>query len=203
MVKRLFYPLGLVTLLSFFVLLIYYPSDQVKKFDLQVAELFGGNSFIEAFHVLADTEFVIFVVIVVILVLWLKLHHYRGMLFVLLAVAAGNVLNQLLKKWIQRDRPEMIDQLSTYSFPSGHAMVGLLYLFTLAYLMTENIKKKNVKIFIWVAAIVLSVLIGLSRIAGERHYASDVLAGWFAGYTWFVAVALWYEYRKKRQVFLK
>ena len=201
--KRLFYPLGLVTLLSFFVLLVYYPSDQMKKFDQQVAELFGGNSFIEAFHVLADTEFVIFVVIIVILLLWLKFHHYRGMLFVLLTAAAGNALNQLLKKWIQRDRPVVIDQLSTYSFPSGHAMVGLLYLFTLAYLITENQKNKSLKLLIWGAAIVLSVLVGLSRIAGERHYASDVLAGWFAGYTWFVAVALWYEYRKKRQVFLK
>lgn len=65
----------------------------------------------------------------------------RGILFVLLTVAAGNVLNQLLKKWVQRPRPEIEEQLTSFSFPSGHAMTGILYLFTIAYIFRRTIAR--------------------------------------------------------------
>ncbi len=194
--RKFFYPLGFATLLVFFVLLIFYQDDPLVKFDQQMGDLLRGNNFIVAFQVLGSTKFVFIITLLFIIYLWVKSHNYRAMLFVLLTVGVGNALNQLLKRWIQRERPDVLDQLTTYSFPSGHAMVGLLYLLTFAYLITEVLKKKSWKFVVWIAAITLAVLIGLSRIAGERHYATDVLAGWMAGYTWFVVVALWYEYRK-------
>ncbi|WP_301281715.1 ECF transporter S component [Lysinibacillus capsici] len=110
--------------------------------------------------------------------------------------AAGNVLNQLLKKWEQRPRPEIEDQLTSFSFPSGHSMTGILYLFTLAYILAEN-SSKGRKILLWLGATILMVLIGLSRIAGARHFATDVLAGWSIGYTWFIICVIWYERRKR------
>jgi len=196
-VKKWFYPLGFVTLLGFGVLFLNFTRDEIIELDHSMAKLLGDNAFITVFHYLGETTFIVIVTLLLLVYLWIRSKNYRGMLFVLFAVGVGNVLNQFLKKWVQRERPDVPHQLETFSFPSGHAMVGLLYVFTVAYFLTEYQSDKKIRILIWVSAVVLAGMIGLSRIAEHRHYASDVFAGWMAGYTWFVLVALWYEYRKR------
>ncbi|WP_342560012.1 phosphatase PAP2 family protein [Psychrobacillus sp. FSL W7-1457] len=197
--KKWFYPLGLVTLLGFTMLFLNIAKDKVVSLDQKMGNLLEGNSFITAFHYFGDTKFILLIALLIILLLWIRSHNYRGMLYVLFTVGVGNALNQLLKRVIQRERPDVPSQLETYSFPSGHAMVGLLYLFTIAYLATEHQTNRKITVTIWLGAIFMSIMIGLSRIAESRHYASDVFAGWMVGYTWFVLVALWYEYRKRNR----
>ncbi|OEC03309.1 phosphatidylglycerophosphatase [Lysinibacillus sphaericus] len=194
--KKWAFPLAIVTLIAFFMLRLTYQGETIFNFDSKVADVLFGNPFIEAFHYIGEPSFVITVALILMVYLAWRVKNYRGMLFVLLTFAGGNVLNQLLKKWIQRPRPEIEDQLTSFSFPSGHAMSGILYLFTVAYLLSENNSKAR-QIQLWVGAIVLTILIGLSRIAGARHFASDVLAGWCVGYTWFIICVLWYERRKR------
>ncbi|WP_431808982.1 phosphatase PAP2 family protein [Lysinibacillus sphaericus] len=194
--KKWAFPLAIVTLIAFFMLRLTYQGETIFNFDTKVADILFGNPFIEAFHYIGEPSFVITVALILMVYLAWKVKNYRGMLFVLLTFAGGNVLNQLLKKWIQRPRPEIEDQLTSFSFPSGHAMSGILYLFTVAYLLSENNSKAR-QIQLWVGAIALTILIGLSRIAGARHFASDVLAGWCVGYTWFIICVLWYERRKR------
>ena len=195
--KKWFYPLAFVTLLGFTAFFLTFTKDEVVSFDHKMSELLIGNQFIIPFHYFGETAFVIIIMLILLAYLWIRSKNYRGMLFVLFAVGVGNVLNQLLKKWVQRARPDVPHQLASFSFPSGHAMVGLLYVFTVAYFLTEYQSDKKTRILIWIGAIILTLMIGLSRIAESRHFASDVLAGWMVGYTWFVIVALWYEYRKK------
>ena len=195
--KKWFYPLSLVTLLGFAALFLYFNTTEIAQFDSQMSQLFGDNKVIVFFHYLGDTKFIIFITLLLIVYLWFRSKNYRGMLFVLLSVGFGNVLNQMLKKWIERERPDVPQQLETFSFPSGHAMVGLLYLFTIAYFLSEHQSNKTRRILIWLVTIFVTLMVGLSRIAEHRHYASDVLAGWMIGYSWFVIVALWYEYRNR------
>lgn len=196
MIKIWAFPLAIVTLIAFFMLRLTYQGETIFNFDTKVADILFGNPFIEAFHYIGEPSFVITVALILMVYLAWRVKNYRGMLFVLLTFAGGNVLNQLLKKWIQRPRPEIADQLTSFSFPSGHAMSGILYLFTVAYLLSENNSRAR-QIQLWAGAIVLTILIGLSRIAGARHFASDVLAGWCVGYTWFIICVLWYERRKR------
>ena len=195
--KKLFYPLGLVALLGFAAILLYFDTDEIIQFDSQMAKLFGDNKVLGFFHYLGETKFIIFITLILIVVLWFRSHNYRGMLFVVLTVGLGNVMNQSLKKWVERARPDIPGQMESFSFPSGHAMVGLLYLFTIAYFLTEYQSNKWIRLFTWTITVFITLMVGLSRIAEHRHYATDVLAGWMIGYTWFVLVALWYEYRKK------
>ncbi|WP_391204944.1 phosphatase PAP2 family protein [Psychrobacillus sp. L4] len=195
--KKWFYPLGLASLLGFVSFFLTFTKDEVVALDHKMSELLSGNQFIIPFHYLGETAFVIIIMLLLFAYLWIHSKNYRGMLFGLFTVGVGNVLNQLLKKWVQRARPDVPHQLESFSFPSGHAMVGLLYVFTVAYFLTEYQSNKKTRILIWIGAILLTMMIGLSRIAESRHFASDVFAGWMAGYTWFVIVALWYEYRKK------
>lgn len=56
-----------------------------------------GNRFIEIFHYIGEPKFVVAVAVVLMAYLAWKVKNYRGMLFVVLTFAVGNVLNQLLK----------------------------------------------------------------------------------------------------------
>lgn len=194
--KKWAYPLAIVTLIAFFVLRTTYQSEPIRTFDNQMAEWLFGNRFIELFHYIGEPKFVVCIGILLTVYLAWKARNYRGILFVLLTFAGGTVLNQLLKAWVQRPRPEIADQLASFSFPSGHSMSGILYLFTTAYILSEGNTKAR-KTQLWITAVVLTALIGMSRVAGARHFATDVLAGWSVGFTWFVICVFWYERRKR------
>lgn len=79
-------------------------------------------------------------------------------------------------------------------------MTGALYLLTIAYLLSEGLNRSKKALLIWAVALILICLIGLSRIAESRHFATDVLAGWSMGYTWFIVCMLWYERRKRAKL---
>lgn len=194
--KKWAYPLAIVTLIAFFVLRTTYQSEPIRTFDNQMAEWLFGNRFIELFHYIGEPKFVVCIGILLTVYLAWKARNYRGILFVLLTFAGGTVLNQLLKAWVQRPRPEIADQLASFSFPSGHSMSGILYLFTTAYILSEGNTKAR-KTQLWITAVMLTALIGMSRVAGARHFATDVLAGWSVGFTWFVICVFWYERRKR------
>jgi undecaprenyl-diphosphatase len=196
-VKRLFYPLGMATLLGFFAILLSYSSEPFREIDGTMSQSLKNMRILDSISVLGDQWVIFLVSMALLLYLWLHQRNYRGMLFVVLSIGAGNALNQLLKHLFERERPDFPHGLESFSFPSGHAMVGLLYLFTAAYFISEQGLSKTAKWTVWIAAIGLVFCIGLSRVAGSEHYFSDVLAGWFAGYTWFVAVAVWYEARRR------
>lgn len=196
-IKNLFYALGMATLIVFFAILITFPSVEFRQIDIAAFDFLGGNAFLDSLSIIGDQWMIMSISIVLILYLWIHRKNYRGMLFVFLSVGVGNVLNQLLKRIFDRERPDFPHGLESFSFPSGHAMVGLLYLFTLAYFITEHLASKLVKWLVWLGAVVLTLVVGLSRIAGGEHYFSDVLAGWCAGYSWFVAIAVWYEVRER------
>lgn len=193
--KKIFYPLASVTFFVFFVFWANLNSNWIKSLDTNASNLLKGNGFFEFFHYFGETKFIMVVALLLLLWLWIRHHNYRGMVFALTTVAGGNILNQLIKEWVHRPRPVIPHQFSTFSFPSGHAMISILYLFTIAYFATEFESSTKRKLTVWSVAFVMTILIGLSRIAGSRHFASDVIAGWSIGYTCFILTALWYERR--------
>jgi undecaprenyl-diphosphatase len=195
--KRIFYPLAMATLLGFFGILFYYQQEPVRELDERGASLLGGIKWLDAMSIIGEQWMIFTISFLLLVFLWIFRKNYRGMLFVFLAVGAGNVLNHLMKEWFERPRPDFPQELTSYSFPSNHAMVGLLYLFTLAYFIGQY-ATKSMRLLVWGAAIVLTILVALSRVAGGEHYISDVLAGLFLGYTWFVLIAIWYEMRERQ-----
>ena len=195
--KKLFYPLAIVTLIAFITLFFNFTQEEMQEFDEEIGEALIGNEFIRFFHYIGEPFWIASAAFILIVYLAFRRTNYRGMLFVLFTVAGGKLLNHLLKEWIQRVRPDIPDQLTSFSFPSNHAMVGLLYLFTYAYLLTENRSSTNWRLSIWISAIVLTLLVGLSRIAGNNHYGTDVIGGWLLGYSFFILVVVWYEWRNR------
>ncbi len=117
-------------------------------------------------------------------------------LYVFVAIAGGQVLNSLLKLGIDRPRPELVSHLvgvRTLSFPSGHAMMSAVTFLTLATLLTRQVNGQATKIYVLFVAIMLTFLVGLSRVFLGVHWPSDVLAGWCAGAAW--AMLCWLGWR--------
>lgn len=109
-------------------------------------------------------------------------------LSILANLAIITILNQLLKRILQRPRPTeyRIIEESGYSFPSGHSMISMAYYGYLIYLSYKYVENKNVK---WILISLLSVLIcliGISRIYLGVHYTSDVLGGFLISISYLV-----------------
>ena len=189
---------ALITLVMFLIIALNFDTPSFEAFDIKIRSLLFGNSFIILFHNLGEIKFIIVATVIMLLYIAIFKKDFHGVLFVLLTVGVGNGLNQLLKRIFARPRPEIEDQLSSFSFPSGHAQISVLFFLTLAYLISKWLKNKKWKFITYGLMLVLIFLIGLSRIAEGRHYATDVLAGWSIGYTWFIICVLWYESKKHK-----
>jgi undecaprenyl-diphosphatase len=108
-------------------------------------------------------------------------------LFVALAIASGALLSTALKDFFVRQRPEIVPhlvQVSSTSFPSGHAMNAAMVYLTLAALLARSQTVTRVRLYLLGCAIVLTLMVGLSRLYLGVHWPSDVLAGWSFGAIW-------------------
>ncbi len=108
-------------------------------------------------------------------------------LFVIASIASGQMLSSLLKAGIDRPRPELVTHLAqetSLSFPSGHAMISALVFLTLGALVSRVVHGRTTKIYVLSLAVVITLLVGVSRIYLGVHWPSDVLAGWCAGFAW-------------------
>jgi undecaprenyl-diphosphatase len=116
----------------------------------------------------------------------------RTALFVLVATSGGWVLNEVLKEIFQRARPTAVPHLQTVmslSFPSGHAMTSAAVYLTLGALTMRIADDRWTKLYCMAIAMLLTLLVGATRIFLGVHYPTDVLAGWLAGMIW--ALACW------------
>ena len=102
------------------------------------------------------------------------------------AVLGGVTLSTPLKMAFDRPRPDLegAAKVFTASFPSGHAMLSAVTFLTLGALLARASTDRRVRIYFMSLAVVLTVLVGLSRIYLGVHFPSDVLAGWCLGAAW-------------------
>ncbi|MDH3691771.1 MAG: phosphatase PAP2 family protein [Gammaproteobacteria bacterium] len=118
--------------------------------------------------------------------LWLKNKH-RLAVFVAVSVSGGTLINTLLKGFIERPRPVIVPHETTAalsSFPSGHAMMSAVVFLTLGALLALASDTTRIKVYFLAWSVLLTVLVGISRVYLGVHWPTDVLAGWIAGATW-------------------
>jgi membrane-associated phospholipid phosphatase len=107
-------------------------------------------------------------------------------LLLALAITCGGaaLLNAALKEEFRRARPSFASEftLSSWSFPSAHAMNSLVtYGFLAAWVIAL---RPNFRIPAIAVTVALVVAIGFARIYLGVHYLSDVIAGYSAGTVW-------------------
>lgn len=113
-------------------------------------------------------------------------------LLVLASVAGGIALSSALKIGFDRPRPDLVAhmvEVHTLSFPSGHAMVSAVTYLTLGALLAQIQVRGGLKAYVLAVAVMLTLLIGLSRVYLGVHWPTDVVAGWCAGTAW--AIGCW------------
>jgi undecaprenyl-diphosphatase len=112
---------------------------------------------------------------------------WRIAVFVVVASSGGWLLNHVLKELFGRARPDVVPHLRevlTLSFPSGHAMTSAAVYLTLGALLMRISKRRLTKFYCMGAAMLLTALVGASRVYLGVHYPTDVLAGWLLGLSW-------------------
>lgn len=115
------------------------------------------------------------------------IHHRRLALVVLIASLGSLGVNTALKNSFERERPSLVPhgaQVYTASFPSGHSMVAASTYLTLALLLGRAERRRRLKAYWLLAALVVTALVGVSRVYLGVHWPTDVLAGWTAGAGW-------------------
>ena len=137
--------------------------------------------------------------ITVSVIVFLMMNAKRGAaILVAASVGGGTLLSTLLKLGFQRPRPDLVPhgmEVYTASFPSGHAMLSAVTYLTLAALLSRVQARRRERAFLLGLSILLTLLIGASRVYLGVHWPSDVLAGWcigaaWASLCWFVALQL-------------
>jgi undecaprenyl-diphosphatase len=107
--------------------------------------------------------------------------------FVAVSITGGAIVSVLLKSVFERARPDVVPHLvlvDTSSFPSGHAMNSAIVFLTLGALLTRTQKDRGTRIYLIAVAILLTLLVGFSRVYLGVHWPSDVIAGWIVGAAW-------------------
>jgi undecaprenyl-diphosphatase len=108
-------------------------------------------------------------------------------LVLLASVLGATMLSESLKFGYSRPRPDLVahavETLGS-SFPSGHATLSAATYLTIGALLAHAQERPGVKSYIHVTAILLALLIGVSRVYLGVHWPTDVLAGWCVGAAW-------------------
>lgn len=107
-------------------------------------------------------------------------------------VYSAVILNIALKFLYSRPRPEMNPLVieNSYSYPSFHAMISLIFYAAVAYFTYKETKNKTLTIIVSLVFGFLIFMIGYSRVYLGVHYPSDVIAGYIAGFIWLLVVIL-------------
>jgi undecaprenyl-diphosphatase len=117
---------------------------------------------------------------------------YGAMWLVVLSALGGLAASSLLKSFFERPRPSLVahlDSVYTSSFPSGHSMLSATIYLTLGVLLGRFVEQRTLKAYFLIVALLLTFLVGVSRVYLGVHYPTDVLAGWAVGLTW--ALVCW------------
>jgi undecaprenyl-diphosphatase len=108
-------------------------------------------------------------------------------LIVATAVVTGWVGVSWLKAGFGRVRPAAdlaVLIAPGMSFPSGHAGMSAIVFLTLGALLASTRSRTIEPAYILAMASLMTLLVGLSRIALGVHWTTDVLAGWAFGAAW-------------------
>ena len=128
---------------------------------------------------------------------------HGAMLLMLLAVLSGAIVSGSLKWFFERPRPAVGSDLAavfTSSFPSGHSMLSAVVYLVLGTMLARMERRRPIKAYFITVAVLLTTMVGVSRVYLGVHYPSDVLGGWTAGLAW--AIVWWFiaRYFERRGV---
>ena len=132
--------------------------------------------------------------------LWIA-KRYAVMWLLIITVSGSFLINSALKLGFDRPRPDLVPHNSiaySTSFPSGHAMTAAATYLTLGILLARLQRSRRQAALLMGMALLLTALVGISRVYVGVHWPSDVIAGWVAGGVWAILCWLVASWLRKR-----
>jgi membrane-associated phospholipid phosphatase len=161
----------------------------IRVLDRWISEWFADqrtptlNEITSYLGLLADTTTVIAIAFVTVVILAIRRSWPRaGLLAVALTVEVTVFLTAAAL--VARDRPD-IRQLDavppTSSFPSGHTAAAITLYVGLALIFSPSVRNEAVRVAMWIGALLIPLVVALSRLYRGMHAQTDVIAGVMVG----------------------
>jgi membrane-associated phospholipid phosphatase len=149
-----------------------------------------------------NTESVIAVCLVAVLVLLWKSRDWRWSVGPLIAISLQAAIFLPATLVVERQRPPAIPMDSsppTSSYPSGHTGASTA-LYVSFLLMAQSIERPWLRRLVTGACAVIPLLVGVARLYRGAHHISDVLAGMLNGLVCALLAYQWWRHRAQRVV---
>jgi undecaprenyl-diphosphatase len=134
--------------------------------------------------------------------LWLQGKH-AAVVYLLVAVLGAQLISSSLKHFYDRPRPDLFPhgaRVYSASFPSGHSTMSTATFLTLGAMLARYEQKRRVRIYLVALAIMLALVVGVSRVYLGVHWPSDVIAGWTVGAAWALLCSVVAVYLQRRHI---
>lgn len=144
-------------------------------------------------------------VLILSLIVWIYFYrkkYYNKLISLFTTMFFWVTTSIAIKYLVARERPEnMIMEYSWYSFPSGHSVFAVLFYWLLVYLFWDIIKNKFLKYSILIFAIIMWILVIISRLYLSVHYLTDVVTWAILGFIWLIFwIFLYNRLEKKKKI---
>ncbi len=193
----------LISTISLFLLDLYFIlSGCSKGIDSNVAIFFANHNNIVLTNIFKFISFICspkFMILVnVCLFIFIVLKKRYKLFLINVASIASVIVNNIIKIIIKRERPNflVLSNETSYSFPSGHSMISILFFGSIIYLVNKyNIKYKKT---ITILLSIFIILVGLSRLYLGVHFLTDVIGGYLCGFIALIIIIMIFERVEKK-----
>jgi undecaprenyl-diphosphatase len=141
----------------------------------------------KAITFLGSAPVLIFLVLLVGLVWFLRRRTWRPLLLGIGAYGGATILSNSIKALIDRPRPpasEWLVHVSGSAFPSGHATESVAVYGIIAALAAAATPYWGRRVGVWVGALIIWTMVGTTRLYLGVHWLTDVLGGTALGGVW-------------------
>lgn len=180
--KKFFY----LFVLLFFVDLIMVITGFSSNFDNAISLFFSVHNNVIFTNIFKAISFIcspkFMIALNVLLFIFIIVKKKYKLFIIVLSSISSVIINNLVKIIVRRERPDYLRMVmeKSYSFPSGHAMISVLFFGSIIYLVNKyNLKYKKLITF---SLSTFVLLVGISRIYLGVHYLTDVVGGYLLGF---------------------
>jgi len=149
---------------------------------------------------------VVMVVDILLALYFIYKKYWQELAMVTIGWTGSALIFYSLSTLINRTRPSTMIWIivNIPGFPSGHAIATITFYSLMAYLLVPKMHSVFGKVVVVVAAVLVSLFIGFSRIFTGGHYLTDILAGYAVGIAWsgaiYTLIEIYFERRRNQNV---